>query len=108
MSNGSLGVDFQYQWRLLGEYETQEAAETTTAVVCPEGFQGAECKEAVCSPGCHSSHGKHAVAEPRTNIVTYFSLQATAKLQTNANVNSAGQVSKKAHFARLVKVALTY
>lgn len=33
------------------------AVETTTKTVCPDGYTGLECKDAICTPGCHVTHG---------------------------------------------------
>lgn len=32
-------------------------SETTTKVTCPDGYTGVECKDAICTPGCHVTHG---------------------------------------------------
>lgn len=54
----SNGVSFKYRWRLLAEKDApQEPLETTTVVICPDGFAGAECKDPICGSGCDASHG---------------------------------------------------
>ncbi|KAI1303560.1 Delta-like protein 1 [Halotydeus destructor] len=57
VANNNTAVDFKYRWRLMGEYETTETPEVTTGVPCPEGYEGAECKEPICSSGCDGNHG---------------------------------------------------
>jgi hypothetical protein len=57
-------VTCAYRWRIIRDnsssvssLEEDTQVETTTKMICQEGFRGSDCKEAVCASGCHPTHG---------------------------------------------------